>query len=123
MTSILVVENNQKNMELVVYLLESNEMKVRQAFDRPEVLDIFKNNYFDQILRDIKLSGMCGIEVLRNIKEDKKHRHTPIVALTAHAMQGDEQKFMDVDCLGYISKPIDVSNFLGTIQSFVGKGV
>ena len=122
MTNILVVEDNQMNMELVVYLLELNGVEVTQAFDGPEALDILKNNFFDLILLDIQLPGMDGIEVLRNIKEDQKQRHTPIVALTAHAMQGDEQKFIDAGCVGYISKPIDVLNFLGTVQSYLNKG-
>lgn len=123
MASILVVEDNQMNMELVVFLLESNGMKVTQAFDGPEALELLKNNLFDLILLDIQLPGMDGLEVLKNIKEKPALQNIPVVALTAHAMQGDEKRFIEAGCVGYISKPIDVSHFPGTIRSFVDEGV
>jgi two-component system, cell cycle response regulator DivK len=65
---------------------------------------------------------MDGMEVLKNIKEDTALSQMPVVAVTAHAMQGDEQKFIGAGCMGYISKPIDVTTFLGTVQSFINKG-
>ncbi|HML26192.1 MAG TPA: response regulator [Methanomethylovorans sp.] len=123
MTSILVVEDNQMNMELVAFLLESNGMKVTQAFNGLEALELLKNNLFDLILLDIQLPRMDGLEVLKNIKEKPALQHIPVVALTAHAMQGDEKRFIEAGCVGYISKPIDVSHFPGTIRSFVDEGV
>ncbi|WP_321417892.1 response regulator [uncultured Methanomethylovorans sp.] len=122
MTSILVVEDNPMNMELVAYLLKSNGMEVTQTFDGLEALEMLKKNSFDLILLDIQLPGMDGMEVLKNIKENPTLRHMSVVALTAHAMQGDEAKFIDAGCVGYISKPLDVSTFIGTVQSFMNKG-
>lgn len=122
MTSILVVEDNPMNMELVAYLLKTNGMEVTQAFDGLEALEILSKSKFDLILLDIQLPGMDGMEVLKNIKEDPALSQMPVVAVTAHAMQGDEQKFIDAGCIGYISKPIDVTTFLGTVQSFINKG-
>lgn len=119
MTSILVVEDNPMNMELVVYLLKANGMEVTQAFDGLEALEILGKSNFDLILLDIQLPGMDGMEVLKSIKENPALQHIPVVALTAHAMQGDEQKFIDVGCIGYISKPIDVSNFLVRVKSYL----
>jgi two-component system cell cycle response regulator DivK len=123
MTSILVVEDNPMNMELVVYLLEANGIEVTQAFDGLEALEILKKSNFDLILLDIQLPGMDGMEVLKNIKGNPTLQYMSVVALTAHAMQGDEQKFIDAGCIGYISKPIDVFHFPGTVRSFVSKGV
>lgn len=122
MASILVVEDNLMNMELVAYLLKSNGMEVTQAFDGVEALEMLKKRSFDLILLDIQLPGMDGMEILKNIKENPILRHLSVVALTAHAMQGDEAKFIDAGCIGYISKPIDVSSFIGTVQSFISKG-
>lgn len=122
MASILVVEDNLMNMELVAYLLKSNGMEVTQAFDGVEALEMLKKRSFDLILLDIQLPGMDGMEILKNIKENPILRHLSVVALTAHAMQGDEAKFIDAGCIGYISKPIDVSSFIGTVQLFISKG-
>jgi two-component system cell cycle response regulator DivK len=122
MVSVLVVEDNPMNMELVAYLLKANEMEVTQAFDGLEALEILKKYSFDLILLDIQLPGMDGMEVLKNIKGNPTLRHISVVALTAHAMQGDETKFIDAGCIGYISKPIDVPNFIRTVQSFMSKG-
>jgi two-component system cell cycle response regulator DivK len=121
MTSILVVEDNPMNMELVVFLLKTNGMEVAQACDGLEAIEMLKENNFDLVLLDIQLPGMDGIEVLKNIKDNPIRQHISVVALTAHAVQGDEQKFIDAGCLGYISKPIDVSNFLGTVQAYLKK--
>lgn len=123
MTSILVVEDNPMNMELAVYLLEANGIEITQAFDGLEALEILKKSNFDLILLDIQLPGMDGMEVLKNIKGNPTLQYMPVVALTAHAMQGDEQKFIDAGCIGYISKPIDIFHFPETVQSFVSKGV
>ncbi|MDN5309299.1 MAG: two-component system, cell cycle response regulator DivK [Methanolobus sp.] len=121
MTRVLVVEDNPMNMELVTFILTAGGFEVMQAFDGPEALDKIRNNYFDLILLDIQLPGMDGIEVIRNINNIQS-MGTPVIALTAHAMQGDEQKFISAGCSGYISKPIDVSTFVGKVLSYVPDG-
>lgn len=118
MTSMLVVEDNPMNMELVVFLLKTNGIEITQACDGLEALEMLKESNFDLILLD-QLPGMDCMKALKNIKKNPALQNIPVVALTAHAMQGDEQKFMDADCLGHISKPIDVSNFLGTVQAYL----
>ncbi len=121
MKRILVVEDNPMNMELVAELLESNGMEVTKAADGPESLEIIKNNAFDLVLLDIQLPGIDGLEVLKIIKEDSSLQQTPVIALTAHAMQGDEQHFIDLGCVGYISKPIDVFQFMDQIHHFLNQ--
>lgn len=123
MTNILVVEDNFVNMELVVFLLESNGMEVTSAFDGWEALEILKDNCFDIILLDILLPGIDGMAVLKHIKENPALQHIPVVALTALAMQGDEQKLIGAGCIGYISKPIDVSQFLTTVNFYLNKDI
>ncbi|MCQ6961932.1 response regulator [Methanolobus chelungpuianus] len=121
MTRVLVVEDNPMNMELVTFILTAGGIEVMQAFDGPEALDKIRNNCFDLILLDIQLPGMDGIEVIRNINNIES-MGAPIIALTAHAMQGDEQKFISAGCSGYISKPIDVPTFVGKVLSYVSAG-
>lgn len=122
MANILVVEDNPMNMELVTYLLQCNGMEVTQAVDGLEALDKINKSSFDLILLDIQLPGMDGMDVLKNIKANPALAQIPVVALTAHAMQGDEQKFIDAGCRGYISKPIDVSKFMAAVYSIISKG-
>lgn len=121
MTRILVVEDNPMNMELVTFILTARGIEVMQAFDGPEALEKIRNNTFDLILLDIQLPGMDGLDVIRNINIIAS-TDTPIIALTAHAMHGDEQKFISAGCSGYISKPIDVSTFVGKVLSYVSDG-
>jgi len=122
MTKILVVEDNPMNMELVTFILAAGGIDVTQAFDGPEALERIKDTHFDLILLDIQLPGMDGIEVIKNINAGKTIPNIPIVALTAHAMHGDRQKFIDAGCVGYISKPIDVSTFVERVLSYVAEG-
>jgi two-component system cell cycle response regulator DivK len=119
MASILVVEDNPMNMELVTCLLESNGIEVTQAVDGIEALGMIKNSLFDLILLDIQLPGMGGLEVLKHIKEDPASQQTGVVALTAQALIGDEQRFIDAGCTGYISKPIDVFQFMDKLNAFL----
>jgi len=120
MTSILVVEDNPMNMELVTCLLESNGIEVTQAADGLEALERIKNSLFDLILLDIQLPGMGGLEVLKHIKEDPDLQQIRVVALTAQALVGDKQRFIDAGCIGYISKPIDVFHFMDELNTFLG---
>jgi two-component system cell cycle response regulator DivK len=106
-------------MELVTCLLESNGIEVTQAVDGIEALDMIKNSLFDLVLLDIQLPGMGGLEVLKHIKEDPASQQTGVVALTAQALIGDEQRFIDAGCTGYISKPIDVFQFMDKLNAFL----
>lgn len=119
MRRILVVEDNPMNMELVTFLLQSNGMEVTQAVDGTEALERAKNNLFDLVLMDIQLPGIDGLEVMKKMRENPALQKMPVVALTAHAMEGDEKKFIDAGCIGYISKPIDVFGFIEKVNAFL----
>lgn len=120
MKSILVVEDSTVIMELIRFLLTTFGYESKEARDGFEALKIVKENRFDLILLDIQLPGLNGLEVLKEIKSLPEICRTPVIALTAHAMQGDEDRFLKAGCSGYISKPIDIGRFKSMLDSCVG---
>ena len=120
MAQILVVEDNPMNMELAVDLLETYGYEVTPAEDGFEALERVKETKFDLILLDMQLPGIDGPEVLERLKNDPATRAVPVVALTAHAMSGDEERFREAGCSGYISKPIDVHQFKPMVAQYLG---
>ncbi|KKG16882.1 chemotaxis protein CheY [Methanosarcina sp. 2.H.T.1A.6] len=120
MKSILVVEDSPAIMELIRFLLTTFGYESREALDGFETLKIAKEHRFDLILLDIQLPGFDGLEVLKEIKKIPEIRRTPVIALTAHAMQGDEDKFLKAGCSGYIAKPIDIGRFKSILDTCTG---
>jgi len=120
--TVLVVEDNDMNMQLVEYLLEEGGYAIVKATSGEEALSITrdaKKPAPDLILMDIHLPGMDGLSVVRQMKTDTRTERVPILALTAHAMRGDKDRFLDAGCDGYISKPIDVKTFLSSIEQYI----
>jgi CheY-like chemotaxis protein len=105
--SILVVDDNPTNLKLVSDVLAFDGHKILKATAAEEAQDILARALPDMILMDIALPGMDGLTLTRLLKADSRTRHIPVVALTAFAMKGDEQKALDAGCDGYITKPID----------------
>jgi two-component system cell cycle response regulator DivK len=120
MKRILVVEDSAVIMELIRFLLTTFGYESKEARDGFEALKIAKENKFDLILLDIQLPGFEGLEVLKEIKKLPEIRKTPVIALTAHAMQGDEDRFLKAGCSGYISKPIDIGRLKSILDSCMG---
>ncbi len=121
MKRILVVEDNDMNMQLVEFLLDEGGYGIVKANSGEEAMTIARGEAVDLILMDIHLPGIDGLSVVRELKSDPRTRMIPILALTAHAMRGDKDRFLQAGCDGYISKPIDVKTFLSAIESFVGR--
>ncbi len=120
---ILVVEDNDMNMQLVEFLLEEGGYRIVKATSGEEALAIAREGTGrtpDLILMDIHLPGMDGLSVVRAIKADERTARIPVLALTAHAMRGDKDRFLEAGCDGYLSKPIDVKTFLSAIQQYLG---
>jgi CheY-like chemotaxis protein len=121
---ILVVEDNDMNMQLVEFLLEEGGYAIVKATSGEEALALTQNGNGDAppdlILMDIHLPGMDGLSVVRAMKADQRTARIPILALTAHAMRGDKDRFLEAGCDGYISKPIDVKTFLASIERYLG---
>lgn len=116
---VLIVEDNELNKKLFRDLLEANGYKTLHTSDGMEVLDIVRQNKPDLILMDIQLPEVSGLEITGWLKNDAELKSIPVVALTAFAMKGDEEKIRAGGCEGYISKPISVATFLTTIKQFI----
>ncbi|HKR63155.1 MAG TPA: response regulator [Thermoanaerobaculia bacterium] len=119
---ILVVEDNDMNMQLVEFLLEEGGYEIMKATSGEEALEITRDGHGaapDLILMDIHLPGMDGLSVVRAMKAEPRTSTVPILALTAHAMRGDKDRFLEAGCDGYISKPIDVKTFISSIAQYL----
>ena len=116
---ILVIEDNLVNLELVTDLLEANEFGVIGAFTGEEGLRLARELVPDLVLMDLSLPGMDGLEATRALKLDPATCHVPVVALTAHAMRGDEAAALKAGCSGYLSKPIDTRTFPARVAAFI----
>ena len=117
MARILVIEDNPDNMVLTVMLLESVGHTVLPAVDAEAGLTIARTERPDLILMDIQLPGMDGLQATALLKQDPVTRVIPVVALTALAMKGDEERIRAAGCDGYIAKPISIQEFLATIAA------
>ena len=117
MATILVVEDNPDNMFLTVMLLQSAGHTVLSAIDAEAGLTLARDTLPDLILMDIQLPGMDGLEATALLKRDAATRAIPVIALTALAMRGDEERIRAAGCDGYIAKPIGIQDFLATIAA------
>jgi two-component system cell cycle response regulator DivK len=117
--TVLVVEDNELNMKLFHDLLEAHGYGILQTKDGMEALQIARDHKPDLILMDIQLPEVSGLEVTKWIKEDDNLKSIPVIAVTAFAMKGDEEKIREGGCEAYIAKPISVANFLQTVQKFL----
>jgi CheY-like chemotaxis protein len=104
---VLIVEDNPMNMRLIEMILKSDNYLLLKARDGEEALAIAAIDHPDLVLMDIRLPRLSGLEVARRLRKNGKLGHIPIIALTAHAMKGDEEKAIEAGCDGYVSKPID----------------
>ena len=119
--TVMIVEDNELNMKLFNDLLEAKGYATIQTRNGMEALDLARAHKPDLILMDIQLPEVSGLEVTKWLKEDDELKHIPVIAVTAFAMKGDEQKIREGGCEAYISKPISVMGFLQTIDSFLKK--
>lgn len=118
--TVLIVEDNELNMKLFHDLLEAHGYRTLQTRDGLSALDIAREHMPDLILMDIQLPEVSGLEVTKWLKEDESLRAIPVIAVTAFAMKGDEEKIREGGCEAYISKPISVNSFLETVDTFIG---
>jgi CheY-like chemotaxis protein len=118
---ILVVDDNPTNLKLVSDVLEFEGHEILKAVDAEEAQVILAGTLPDLILMDIALPGMDGLTLTRQLKADERTRGIRIVALTAFAMKGDDQKAFDAGCDGYITKPIDTRAFPGEVAGILAR--
>ena len=117
MAKVLIVEDNPANLKLAVFLLESAGHTVLNATDAEAGLTMARNERPNLILMDIQLPGMDGLEATMLLKRDEATRAIPVIALTALAMKGDEERIRSAGCDGYIAKPLRYREFLATIAA------
>ena len=116
---VLIVEDNRQNLELVEYLLEEAGMEVRSAADATQARAQLERELPDLVLMDMQLPGIAGLELVGELRRDPRFRGLPIVALTAHALRGDRERFLAGGCDGYIPKPIDVTTFAAEVRELM----
>jgi two-component system, cell cycle response regulator DivK len=119
--SILIVEDNELNMKLFSDLLEAHGYKTLQTRSGKEALELTRLHRPDLILMDIQLPEVSGLEVTQWIKRDEELRHIPVIAITAFAMKGDEERILAGGCEAYMSKPISILKFLETVRRFLNQ--
>ncbi len=116
---VLIVEDNELNMKLFHDLLDAQGYETLQTREGLSALTIAREHRPDLILMDIQLPEISGLEVTKWLKEDDELKHIPVIAVTAFAMKGDEERIREGGCEAYISKPISVAYFLETVRKFL----
>ena len=119
---ILLVEDDFMNMRLAQHILEVEGYTVVKAATAHEALEQIESTLPDLILMDMRLPDMDGMTVVRTLRENTRTSNTTILALTACAMKGDRERILQMGCNGYISKPIDVQDFINTVGRFLNPG-
>jgi len=118
-TRILIVDDNPVNLKLATDVLEMEGYAVEKAVDAEQAQEMLKSATPDLILMDIALPGMDGLTLTRKLKADERLKDVPVVAITAFAMKGDEQKALDAGCNGYITKPIDTRKLPQQVAAYL----
>lgn len=118
--TVLIVEDNELNMKLFRDLLEAHGVSTVETSDGYRVLDLAREHKPDLILMDIQLPEISGLDVTKWLKDDEELKSIPVIAVTAFAMKGDEEKIRGGGCEDYISKPISVSHFIELINQYLG---
>lgn len=118
--SVLIVEDNDLNMKLFNDLLEANGYHTIKTSSGVAAVDLARAHRPDLILMDIQLPEVSGLKVTEWLKADADLKHIPVIAVTAFAMKGDEEKIRESGCEGYLSKPISITKFVETVRNFLG---
>jgi len=119
--TVLIVEDNELNMKLFHDLLDAHGYRTLQTRSGIDALGLARKHRPDLILMDIQLPEVSGLEVTKWLKDDEELRDIPVIAVTAFAMKGDEERIRQGGCEAYISKPISIAAFLDTVRRFLGE--
>ena len=119
--TVLIVEDNELNMKLFNDLLDAHGYSTVQTRSGKEAIGLAREHRPDLILMDIQLPEVSGLDVIKWIKADDALAEIPVIAVTAFAMKGDEERIRKGGCEAYISKPISVAGFIDTVRHFIGE--
>ena len=122
MHKILIIEDNEQNMYLSTFILESQSYEVLQARNGHDGIELAVTEKPDLIILDIQLPGIGGIDVARELRKTAETMHIPIIAVTSYAMAGDRERILAAGCNGYIEKPINPETFVAQIRRHLGDG-
>jgi two-component system, cell cycle response regulator DivK len=117
---ILVVEDNDKNMKLFRDVLNATGYDTLEATTGEDALELARTRSVALVLMDVQLPGMDGVEALAQLRRDARTASIPVLAVTAQAMSGDEQRFRNAGFDGYLSKPVDIASLLAAVQAHCG---
>lgn len=120
---ILVIEDNEQNMYLTTFILQSHGYEVLEAWDGPQGIALASGDAPALIVLDIQLPGMDGYAVAKALKGDQSLARVPIVAVTSYAMAGDRESILAAGCDGYIEKPINPETFMSQIEKFLPRAL
>jgi CheY-like chemotaxis protein len=118
---ILIVEDNPQNMKVVMMVLRPYGYTLLQAADGEQALEVAQKDHPDLIIMDIQLPKINGLEVTRRLRQNPAFQKTPIVAVTAYAMKGDEDKAIQAGCDGYLPKPINTRQLPGIVAEYLSR--
>ena len=117
---ILVVEDNEKNMKLFRDVLQATGYRTLEATSGEEAIEIVRLHEPALVLMDVQLPGADGVETLARLREDERTAATPVLAVTAQAMRGDRERFLEAGFDGYLSKPVDVLELIAAVKELCG---
>ena len=118
---VLVVEDNEKNMKLFRDVLRATGYETLEATTGEEAVELARASVPALVLMDVQLPGIDGVEALARLRGDERTASIPVVALTAQAMEGDRERFLRAGFDGYVSKPVDVAELVGTVGEHCGR--
>jgi two-component system, cell cycle response regulator DivK len=116
MAAVLIAEDNGKNMKLFRDVLQASGYETLEATTGEQAIELATQHVPALVLMDIQLAGMDGLTALRRLREDERTASIPVVALTAQAMTGDRERFLEAGFDGYMSKPVNVVEFIGMVK-------
>ncbi len=119
--NVMVVEDNEKNRKLMRVVLRAKGYNIIEATTGEEALNLLKNQKPDIILMDIQLPGIDGLTLIKQIKASAITKDIPIIAVTAYAMKGDEQKILETGCNAYVSKPVNTQELPLIVEKYINK--
>ena len=119
---ILIAEDNEKNIKLFRDVLQLSGYETLEASTGEQAIELATRHTPDLVLMDIRLPGTDGLEALRRLREDERTADIPVVALTAQAMAGDRERFLEAGFNGYVSKPVNIVEFIGTVRHYCEGG-
>jgi two-component system, cell cycle response regulator DivK len=117
---ILVVEDNERNMKLFCDLLQASGYRTLEATSGEQAVELALEHAPDLVLMDIQLPDIDGVEALERLRADERSSSLPVLALTAQAMEGDRERFLAAGFDGYLSKPVDIADFVATVKRYCG---